>query len=542
MNKYDFGYDIPEGTSNSWAYKNIKPNSYILEFGPANGILTKNLKDNLGCIIDIVEIDEDAGKIASQFSRHACIGSQEGNIEGYVWLDKFKNNKYDYIIFLDVIEHLYNGKGVLEKAKKLLKEDGNILISVPNIAHNSIIINLINNKFNYTPLGLLDDTHIRFFTYQSLVDMVKNIGLKIIEQSTIQLGVGENEIDNTYKDVSSEIERELRSRQLGDVYQFLLKMQKTTDSIADSISESMLHVDSLDITKWPINIYLKQLGEKDFSEEKVLRFFSKPEEINLLLNLSEFSNTKEIRIDILGNIKILKQLKVYQKINGHEKILKPSKINGIKVDEDTIVIFEEIPQLIFEVQDIRDYDLYFKCRTSNHIQDIDFRILEACKNKMLMQQEYQILEKRYLATEQEKAHIVQQYQLIEEDREKLKVIYQATEKERARMVEQYELIEEDREKLKAIYQATEKERARVTEQYLLIQDSKKTLNEEYDLLYKQNEQLTNVNNRLKANSLELERRIECLNKEINNIKSSLSWRYICKWERIKNNTKRLFRR
>ena len=59
MSKYDFGYDIEAGSTMEWAFSIIKNNSEILELGPAIGTLTKHLKEEKNCSIDIVEIDEE---------------------------------------------------------------------------------------------------------------------------------------------------------------------------------------------------------------------------------------------------------------------------------------------------------------------------------------------------------------------------------------------------------------------------------------------------------------------------------------------------
>ncbi len=154
MSKYDFELDLEHENSLSLIIDMIRPNSEILEFGPANGRLTKYLKDRMHCKIDIVEIDEEAGKEASKYSRRSFLGEVMGDIEKFEWLKSINNIKYDYIVFADVLEHLRNPKTVLENCREVLKEDGDIIISVPNIAHNSVIIDLINDEFKYNEIGL----------------------------------------------------------------------------------------------------------------------------------------------------------------------------------------------------------------------------------------------------------------------------------------------------------------------------------------------------------------------------------------------------
>lgn len=100
--------------------------------------------------------------------------------------------KYDYIIFADVLEHLTNPDEVIFKLTSKLKKDGKILISIPNIAHCDIISELFNFNFNYNDEGILDSTHLRFFTNNSFIEMINNIE----EKNNIYYNV--NKIGNTY--------------------------------------------------------------------------------------------------------------------------------------------------------------------------------------------------------------------------------------------------------------------------------------------------------------------------------------------------------
>ena len=130
---------------------NIESNSTILEFGPASGRLTRYLKEEKKCDIYIVELDEEAGKIAAQSAKDYVIG----DIQDYEWVKKFAQVQFDYILFADVLEHLTEAANVVREAAKLLKPTGQICLSVPNIAHNSVIIDMINNKFEYKVLWII---------------------------------------------------------------------------------------------------------------------------------------------------------------------------------------------------------------------------------------------------------------------------------------------------------------------------------------------------------------------------------------------------
>jgi len=101
------------------------------------------------------------------------------NFDSKEFIDFYNSNvKYDYIIFADVLEHLVNPAEVLYKLSLKLKQNGKIIVSIPNIMHIDIISNLIDGKFNYNDEGILDNTHLRFFTDSSFIDMINNIEQK----------------------------------------------------------------------------------------------------------------------------------------------------------------------------------------------------------------------------------------------------------------------------------------------------------------------------------------------------------------------------
>lgn len=98
------------------------------------------------------------------------------------------NNYFDLVIFNDVLEHMYDPWDILIQTKELLNDDGIVIISLPNIRHKSILKKLIfNDSFEYQEEGLLDITHIRFFTKKTMIKMLEDCGYEIIKiESLVQ--------------------------------------------------------------------------------------------------------------------------------------------------------------------------------------------------------------------------------------------------------------------------------------------------------------------------------------------------------------------
>jgi methionine biosynthesis protein MetW len=88
---------------------------------------------------------------------------------------------YDVVILADVLEHLENPSMMLSHARALMHNQSVLILSVPNIAHWSVRLRLLTGRFNYTETGILDATHLRWFTRSSLQRYLENCGFKIAQ-------------------------------------------------------------------------------------------------------------------------------------------------------------------------------------------------------------------------------------------------------------------------------------------------------------------------------------------------------------------------
>ena len=157
--EYYFDIETDESTSVGKIVAQIKENSDVLEFGPGNGRMTSYLMEEKKCQVSIVELDKELYDHVSQFSTDAFYG----NIDENDWVEYFAGKTFDYIVFADVLEHLMNPQSALAKVKPFLKPGGQILITFPNLAHNSVLIDLFNNRLTWNETGLLDATHKSFY-------------------------------------------------------------------------------------------------------------------------------------------------------------------------------------------------------------------------------------------------------------------------------------------------------------------------------------------------------------------------------------------
>lgn len=113
---------------------------------------------------------------------HASVGS----IDQFYKLDIEKElpnispASIDLILFLDVLEHLVNPWETIRRLDSLLKPGGKLIISVPNIRNYHVIFDLaFRGKFNYSESGILDRTHLRFFTRSTAIELAESAGATV---------------------------------------------------------------------------------------------------------------------------------------------------------------------------------------------------------------------------------------------------------------------------------------------------------------------------------------------------------------------------
>lgn len=214
MFKYTDTSVFNENTSHGLIANRIKNGERILEFGCSKGDLAKYVTENLDCSVCGVEISSEALSVAKQYLDKAILA----DIELYEWESELVGELFDVIVFSDVLEHLKNPELALKTAKKYLKEDGRILFSVPNIAHADIISKLLDNRFDYTDIGLLDNTHIHFWGIKNLPDFCKSAGLFLQELTATHAAFGTTE-QRSQRDILTE--RVIEKYENHDIYQLV---------------------------------------------------------------------------------------------------------------------------------------------------------------------------------------------------------------------------------------------------------------------------------------------------------------------------------
>ena len=154
-------------------------NLNVLDVGCATGTNGSYLLDKqiATCVVG-VEFDEFMSKKASEKYDKVFTGDLNSNL--FVQSIISQDTKFDYIIFGDILEHLISPLDVLKSFKGLLKDTGSVIISVPNIAHIELFIQVfIKGTWPKNKRGIFDKTHLRWFTKKDIKQLVVDADLKV---------------------------------------------------------------------------------------------------------------------------------------------------------------------------------------------------------------------------------------------------------------------------------------------------------------------------------------------------------------------------
>ncbi|HZP34064.1 MAG TPA: class I SAM-dependent methyltransferase [Candidatus Acidoferrales bacterium] len=176
------------GSQRGYAFKSFKYSSHysilkklerepqplrILDVGCASGYLGKVLRENGHYVIGI---DADRGAATSARAYYDVFHLTD--IETF---DFPYRHEFDYLLFADVLEHLRDPLAVLRRAIPTLVNSGKLIVSVPNIANWTVRLKLLFGNFDPAERGILDKTHLHFFTLRSLKKMMREASCRVLD-------------------------------------------------------------------------------------------------------------------------------------------------------------------------------------------------------------------------------------------------------------------------------------------------------------------------------------------------------------------------
>ncbi|MHB8171613.1 MAG: class I SAM-dependent methyltransferase [Thermincolia bacterium] len=201
----------------------ISPGAKVLDIGAGNGLLAWVIREKHGdVIIDGIEPDSYAANLAKKFYRRFYCGLAQD------FKDEIFKEDYDFIILADVIEHLNDPLAFLNELCADLPEKTRVILSIPNVAFGTVRISLLNGDFNYVDSGLLEKTHLRFFTLKTIEKLVSNMGMNTEKIYLLQRNIFNTEIDIEKFDLDLYTLLKVMRDELSSTYQFLVVLTKKT--------------------------------------------------------------------------------------------------------------------------------------------------------------------------------------------------------------------------------------------------------------------------------------------------------------------------
>ncbi len=221
--------DPQERTSLSVLAGKIRPGSRVLDLGCGPGVLGQHLHQRLGCTVDGVTFSAEEAALARPHYRDVAVA----DLENINLAEAFLLRQYDYIVCADVLEHLRRPEQLLADCRALLAENGQILVSIPNAGYCGLVMELMQGELRYREEGLLDATHLRFFTRQSLLRLLSAEEWCVESLETIDRPLDESEFARTTADsLPPAVMQYLLSQPDALAYQFVASVRPAEDPAA----------------------------------------------------------------------------------------------------------------------------------------------------------------------------------------------------------------------------------------------------------------------------------------------------------------------
>ncbi|MCU6434919.1 methyltransferase domain-containing protein [Undibacterium sp. Jales W-56] len=228
MNRYQYEFDAKSDSIAARIVRLVGYDKRVLELGCASGHMAQVFAAN-GCQVIGIEMDADAAEQA----RKVCLAVYEVNLDDRDWVQVLSGQeKFDVVVVADVLEHLRNPRACIANVRRLLTDDGIVIISTPNIAHGGVIAGLMQGNFQYRETGLLDRTHIHFFTKNSLREALEEEGFAINHFDSVEAGVDHLEFSEQWAMLPSSVRELVRRLPDAMAFQFIVTASKVNNSIS----------------------------------------------------------------------------------------------------------------------------------------------------------------------------------------------------------------------------------------------------------------------------------------------------------------------
>jgi methionine biosynthesis protein MetW len=181
----------------------ITPKSRILDVGCGTGVVTEIIRGQRSASIIGIEPDAERVRRARARGLDVYLG---------VLTPEFiqRHGPFDYIVFADVLEHLSNPAEIVTMAKAGLIPGGSVVASIPNVAHWFVRTDLLLGRFDYQDCGIMDATHLRWFTRRTVREFFERLGFQVTASDcTVNVALADYSRRAPWRWLSSSVRRTL---------------------------------------------------------------------------------------------------------------------------------------------------------------------------------------------------------------------------------------------------------------------------------------------------------------------------------------------
>ncbi len=258
-----------ERTSLSVLASLVPQGARVLDLGCGSGSLGQYLLETRGATSDGVTLSKAEADHARPHYRRVVVD----NLETCDLRTTFAGERYDAIVCADVLEHLSRPERVLAACRELLTPNGRVLISVPNAGYSGLVAELLQGEFRYREEGLLDRTHLRFFTRRSLKRFLRGEQWSLESLDTIQRALTESEFSVPFDSLPPPVASALLASPDALTYQFIavarpLQASETAAGDAEATKEEAQDRAALADARFTAELYLGHNGQ--FAENRKL--------------------------------------------------------------------------------------------------------------------------------------------------------------------------------------------------------------------------------------------------------------------------------
>ena len=237
MPTYDAAVPVAaDNTSHALMLRLVGPDRRVLDVGCATGYLGEALMAQ-GCRVSGVEYDPEAADRAKGVLDEVLVA----DLETTDLVEHFGPGSFDVVVFGDVLEHLKDPQAVLSGLRRFLRPAGYAVASIPNIAHASVRLALLQGEFRYRSLGLMDNTHLKFFTSETVEQLFEESGFLISDLRRTVQGVFDTEIEFDRDAVPQDVLRQVQEDPEALTYQFVLTAHPLGESATLATYERLLY-------------------------------------------------------------------------------------------------------------------------------------------------------------------------------------------------------------------------------------------------------------------------------------------------------------